>query len=127
MPMADRSEIREDAERALAGWRPIETAPKDGTPILLGWPADGPELDIWRQAPVVIGHYSPSRGCWVSISLVIEWWIENKMSGNDLSYLFDERDEPPTHWQPLPLPPRPTTASHSPHPLKADPSNTGTD
>ena len=68
----------QDVPYRRADWRPIETAPKDGTPILIarGGEVDGalwnPETDRWDT----IG---PSN-----IGLVPDW---------------------PTHWQPLPEPP----------------------
>lgn len=63
-------------------WRPIETAPKDGTWVLLYWP-------MTRTNVVVAGHfYAASDGEAV-------WWSLPKVdTHND-----------PTHWRPLPSPP----------------------
>jgi hypothetical protein len=61
-------------------WRPIETAPKDGTPVLLGWYVTWPKL---------------------------EWVTESAAAGNaDIArrgtgYLHGYA----THWIPLPKPP----------------------
>lgn len=59
-------------------WQPVETAPKDGTLVLLWWP-------YWRQR-AVIGYYATLADRWQSSEV-----------------LYDA--EPPTHWMPLPLPP----------------------
>lgn len=39
-------------------WQPIQTAPKDGTIVLLWWP-------YWRDR-AVIGYYDKVRHCWNS-------------------------------------------------------------
>ena len=61
-------------------WKPIETAPKDGTEILMWSQYDG----------IVVGHYSKS--VWA------DGWI-----------IYDARSDTielhPTHWMPLPQPP----------------------
>ena len=63
-------------ERNNAGWQPIETAPKDGTQVLLYWP-------IWSDTPGI--------GCW----LKNEWVVEGALYSV----------EGPTHWMPLPKAP----------------------
>jgi hypothetical protein len=61
-------------------WRPIETAPKDGTPVLLGW------YETWPK---------------------LEWVTESSAAGNaDIAkqghgYLHGYAK----HWMPLPKPP----------------------
>lgn len=64
------------ASEQTTGWRPIETAPRDGTMILVG---------RWDQglATVYGDHWAEDPGCWY-----------------DSSGLFE-----PTHWMPLPEPP----------------------
>ncbi len=67
------------------GWRPIETAPKDGTIVLLGW--NDPDIE---EIGAVAGWYEggPSDKCW-----------------------YDQYHEPvtATHWMPLrPLPSAPS-------------------
>jgi len=64
-------------------WQPIETAPKDWTDVIL--------FDEERDPPVFEGYFSMEdggRNC----------WMENQGMGS----------EPvnPTHWMPLPSPPR---------------------
>lgn len=74
-------------------WQPIETAPKDGSNILLWTVWDGDEISPEPFSEVQLGHWS---------------------EGNDLpeghvfhrhSEWITERIGEPTHWMPLPLPP----------------------
>lgn len=68
-------------------WRPIETAPKDGTLILLS----GGEL---KRA------YIGKRGRTETINGYDEfWWAE------DYNSTYGCRKVHPTHWMPLPEPP----------------------
>ena len=62
--------------RRSDGWRPIESAPKDGTQVLLVDDAPTPEA-------------------------VIGYWDEN----TDWRHVPGEWPLSPTHWQPLPAPP----------------------
>jgi hypothetical protein len=62
-------------------WQPIETAPKDGTPLLFTW-YGGPDQDV---LPVTSGFWSR----------VAEYWY-SEISGARCK---------PTHWMPLPPPP----------------------
>jgi Protein of unknown function (DUF551) len=64
---------------ARACWQPIETAPKDGTAILLC-------VGRW----MTVGHWHRVAGGW---------------SSNGPVYSPYGLDEQPTHWQPLPEPP----------------------
>ena len=67
-------------ERRYAGspWRPIETAPKDGTAIL-GW--------------------------WAGECMIVDWCVvvERWGSTHDGENMFKPE---PTHWMPLPEPPK---------------------
>ena len=63
----------------MSKWQPIETAPTDGTAVLLY-----PYLDDWANAYVVYGY----------ATLDGEWFSE-------VGRLTFE----PTHWMPLPEPP----------------------
>lgn len=85
-----RQSVRAMLEAALAAaWRPIETAPKDGTEIILtnglwvavGWYSHSPFL--WRDA---------QAGAWVD--------SDPRDGGGALSGV-----NAPTHWMPLPQPP----------------------
>lgn len=72
----------------MGEWQIIDTAPRDGTDILLS----GPEFDSWWKRPPVVGASKPD-----------EW-------GDDRWYGHDDVGEAlniqPTHW--LPLPPVPS-------------------
>lgn len=75
------------------GWQPIDTAPKDGTYILLYYPA-------WPST-LWIGHY------WIT-----ETFIHGKSNGRHekwyatgMAMSGSKSDPEPTHWQPLPEPP----------------------
>lgn len=75
---------RKAIEAEMRGeWRDISTAPKDGTNILVWWP-------LQMHCPVV-AHWAD------------KW-------SNGLGWKFTGWGEPletaPTHWQPLPLPPK---------------------
>lgn len=65
----------------LPEWRPIETAPKDGS-LILGYFADGETA--W--------HFDRLVCRWISD---LEMWSAKGVSGLQ-----------PTHWQPLPEPPK---------------------
>ena len=63
----------------VPNWRPIETAPKDGTPVLLGFPG---------YLHAMHGHYED--GIWGQL---------------DSDFGFEHLPTQPTHWMPLPAPP----------------------
>lgn len=69
-----------EAER----WRPIKTAPKDGSHIIL-----------WRRDIQAVGYYGAGCNDWVVVSLPA-----------CLFRHLGSRDTTPTHWMPLPLPPK---------------------
>lgn len=69
----------------MSEWQPIETAPKDGTIVLL------------HRGILCFGYYfvGADKSC---------GWITSKIARNhDLQTI-----EPPTHWMPLPAPPTET-------------------
>ncbi len=94
-PVADQWQIARDVWRVMAAaspsvpapaiseWQPIETAPKDGTPILLAW-GGKTRLGKWLD-----NSKSP-----------IMPWAGWRTPSNETS----PRGEP-AHWMPLPAPP----------------------
>jgi hypothetical protein len=78
----------------MSEWQPIETAPKDGTPILIWQPDRDPKpndgyCDDHRYA---IGYWRLAHPGWTINAT--PWGNRNSASVN------------PTHWMPLPEPPR---------------------
>lgn len=80
--------LAKDAE--ARGWQPIDTAPKDGTAVLV-YP-----------------------GTWDGRSAAIAKWESDKYAkkprpywrrDDDMGRVTFSRERPPTHWMPLPLPP----------------------
>lgn len=86
--------VQEEADELIAayeaaGWHPIETAPRDGTIILMAGPCNE------------IGTVRYNNGLWIYTAdgyLAIE-------SESDFGTDYREFDVP-THWRPLPAPPK---------------------
>ena len=76
---AERDQARRERDTLLEAraWRPIETAPKDKSSILI----------IDSENFITIGDFSETRGCFENTE---ECW----------------KIETPTHWMPLPEPPK---------------------
>jgi hypothetical protein len=78
----------------MAEWRDIETAPKDGEPILLsdghmtvqGWWLD--DSYPWYFVDQIEHEDRGPQGCWIELN-----------QGKETTF---------THWQPLPAPPEPS-------------------
>ena len=75
---------REAAERAVVEWQPIETAPRDGTPILAILKVTNNKTNFAWHEPNVI-------------------WATDDESDWYRGWGFDDY----THWMPLPPPPTP--------------------
>lgn len=73
-------------------WQPIETAPRDGTEIL-AYRRDAGVFTIHFVAPADMIVSDDEEPCWFSLN------------GDDLT------DDMPTHWMPLPKPPRTASAT----------------
>lgn len=79
---------------AIPGWRPIESAPKDGTwTLLFGGKCDGDEGDKHR---VVVGQYTNYLN-----ARETDWHWQFAWYDGGYSGVY----EAPTHWAPLPPPP----------------------
>jgi hypothetical protein len=64
----------------MSEWQPIETAPKDGTPVFIAWAGTNFHPMVAHAEDGVWGYLMP-----------------------DLAFYHASR--PPTHWMPLPPPP----------------------
>lgn len=84
---------------AMSDWQLIETAPKDGTRVLL---FNGQDVKICRWTYWVSGKFN-QKTCRLED---FKQWIWNE---DDAYYTSDFRE--PTHWMPLPNPPH--TAPHT--------------
>ncbi len=85
----------------MTAWQPIETAPKDGTLVLLFVP-DG-HTNGERGPGVTVGSYDPRTQKEVDFAPHSPQWV-----------CYDTDQEPsscyPTHWMRLPSPPEPNDA-----------------
>jgi hypothetical protein len=82
----------------MSEWRPIGTAPKDGTAVLLAWAidADGDPIQ-WNTKPSTAGSFVQVAR-W---SQGEDWWWVYINTPADTPLHFN-----PTHWMPLPEPPQ---------------------
>ena len=72
-------------------WQPIETAPKDGTPVIVYPP-------LWRDVTISMACFDMDRGAVYSRPFWRHLDADSAMS----------RDNQPTHWMPMPEPPEVT-------------------
>lgn len=79
-------------------WQPVETAPRDGTEILLYVPGGRFHPEYVRSA-LWLSDDSSSLG---------EWWHVN-----DNKFYHFLRGPDPTHWMPLPTPPNESNADEA--------------
>jgi hypothetical protein len=81
-----RAAVHQGAElarlRTALEWQPIETAPKDGTDVLLGW-FELPGMKMRR-----VGHWHPRENAWI-----------------DTHHVLHNQHSFPTHWAALLDPP----------------------
>lgn len=91
----------------MSEWQPIETAPKDSVEVLLYTPggiAIGAWEDIEEDAPDQPGHDAGWYACGYSCDTVM--WGRTEAAGFvGPGYLYEATNQP-THWMPLPNPPR---------------------
>lgn len=102
---------------APSGWLPIETAPKDGTDILLGAPSQ--TFEGKPTAPrVTIGHWTTEEECRVHMGdCGGECRCPEYEEGEPSWISWDggfTAENPATHWQPLPGAPPPCLTMECP-------------
>jgi hypothetical protein len=94
----------------VSEWRPIETAPKDGTAILIFEPSGACGLlSNWHMPPDGPRSYrlnDPRLHRFDDYRFAIGYWRPRGGWGNRNSAEVN-----PTHWMPLPSPPEPPDAS----------------
>jgi hypothetical protein len=71
-------------------WKPIETAPKDGTSVLV-FPG------IWNNKNISIAKFDNDKYA----RKPKPYWSRD----DDMNRVTNSRNNPPTHWMPLPDPP----------------------
>jgi hypothetical protein len=81
--------VPEQQENEMSKWQPIETAPKDGSYVLIA-NMHGAWVAKWH--PIFVSGFRPSTP-WASMML------------NHDHIEKTGRYDPPTHWMPLPAPP----------------------
>jgi hypothetical protein len=104
--MSDAEHPQREARRALmtSEWRPIETAPKDGSEF----DAWAVWLDTGKGERVPNVHWG--RGCIAFESeCELEGWLAAEWGIDGCEGLMDPQDQRLTHWQPLPAPPKSAT------------------
>jgi hypothetical protein len=88
----------------MTKWQPIETAPKDETEVLVF------RMDCGCTPIVHVAFYRSEEqwdncppGGWASKEEYVGWWsyVRNSISQEKLDDCYT-----PTHWMPLPLPPK---------------------
>lgn len=76
----------------MSAWKPIDTAPRDGTACLL-WSAD-------FDPPVFVGSFG-----WTDLPKGHEDYWEGWVFSEDLLSTYSDIEPEPTHWMPFPAPP----------------------
>lgn len=101
-PKAQQSSIEAADTGWMEGWRPIETAPKDGTEILI-WREDcGVLIGRYCSANELLSMTDKDRDELDEESLFNkDWWGGDADGGG---YRL-QGSEAPTHWMPLPAEP----------------------
>lgn len=84
-------------------WRPIETAPTDGTPLLLFCPGMTAWLRLEGLPDIVVGLWDTDIG-WNPGGWYSDVGDVDQGSDSFGAYFQHERLSP-THWMPLPKPP----------------------
>lgn len=82
----------------MSEWQPIETAPRDGTAIIVA-------LRDFADGWIVGEAYFDATPEYISPLGGQKWWWANQGHTDYYATSIDEGNHPPTHWMPLPKPP----------------------
>ena len=98
----DSEPLRVPLSDVLGAWQPIETAPRDGTTVLLAAPGRVTAGE-WHaeQWPTASEHHSTTGeylGQYETGECIPAAWYSWDGGFTD--------EDPPTHWQPMPAPPQ---------------------
>jgi hypothetical protein len=85
-PVASTAVRSPNTEGLSSLWQPIQTAPKDGVPIILGFAGSGANEGYWHDG---------SKNHWGYAG----WYFSD-------DNILTSKPNLPTHWQPLPEPPQ---------------------
>lgn len=83
----------------MSVWQPIESAPKDGTRILVLWPGNYVGIAWWKTNPRLIREpHAVVRNGWQASYFACSEELDD--------YEISMSENQPTHWMPLPSPPK---------------------
>lgn len=87
----------------MSKWNKIETAPRDGTWLMLWRPCeDGP----WRSSPLIIARWDSTEEEWAWPEECDPWTAQGREKADDDIESGDGyASNDFTHWMPLPVPP----------------------
>lgn len=107
-------ELRAEVERLRAalsaarpmieagGWQSIETAPRDGSPVLLGYFRENLDGSIYQEGgQPIVARWLPERK-----AARKPWSREANWAARTERLLSGDQPFAPTHWIPLPAPPK---------------------
>lgn len=102
--VVENEKLRAALEEAVGAWRPIETAPTDGTAILGGY-FNQPWADSHRNGDIVRCWFQPEFDAFISSCRQMVMAPGYTFGNGKTSELHSPVVEAVSHWMPLPPPP----------------------